>query len=279
MSDSYGEPTCLRYTHSGKYLVAGTSTSYVVVWDIETGRISRTMSVPQTPSAFRVSPPRVKDLDVSRDDTLVASVLGSGDIDLHYLSGVKDGRRLVPIKQAQLVAFSPKSDVVAVGLDRGGVQIFSVDTGESPGMIDGSDTPSGSSFESLLSFSFDGRWVLGAGVTGIRIWDTRESIKRTPKALRHDAKAASKLSDDGDVLIFTDRYGDVHVVMNCFDDSAVRHRVESLGHFNTFRIVGSVIVGLDSGFVEKCRFKVWKIASYDSPGTYRIDRMPDRVKR
>ncbi|KAG8907606.1 hypothetical protein FRB99_003301 [Tulasnella sp. 403] len=225
MSDNYGRPRCLKYSRSGKYLVAGTSTSHIVelqVWDVETGRISRTISVPLTQSTLDAPRTSVRGVEVSWDDTLVASVLDSGDIQLDYLGDVKDGRRLAPIRPAEVVAFSPKSDVVAVGLESGGVQIFSVDTGESLGMIDGS----GSAV--FLSFSSDGRWLLEAGWQGIRKWDAKESIKRTPKTIYDDLiGAASILSDDGDLLIFTDNLCRVYVRMNCFDDSAVNCHIGS----------------------------------------------------
>ncbi|KAG8902665.1 hypothetical protein FRB99_004281 [Tulasnella sp. 403] len=271
MSNSYGEPTCIEYSRSGKYLVAGTSTSYVVVWDVEMGQISRIISVPQTQSTPDDSQTGMKKVDVSWDDTLVASVLESSNIHLDSLGDVRDGRRLVPIERAQVVTFSPKSDVVAVGLVGGGVQIFSVDTGESLGMINGPETPV------FLCFSSDGRWLLDAGWEGIRKWDTRELTKRTPKTIYNERpiRAASMPSDDDDMFAFTDYSREVYVRMNWFDDSAVNHHVGSLPFGSLVKHAGPAIVGLEQRPGSSDRFRVWKVASYDSPGTYRLDPMLD----
>ncbi|KAG8898598.1 hypothetical protein FRB99_007333 [Tulasnella sp. 403] len=265
LPNEYGKPTCLKYSRSGKYFVVGTSVGYVIVWDIEAGQVS----------PFSFGPYGwVNDVDISWDDTRVASAPLDGSIRLTYLQDIEDGSRVLPHTEATLVAFSPMVDVLAVDLAFGGLQIFNVATGEILAILGGNVFATQS-----LSFSFDGRWLWEGGEEGIRTWDTRSLTQPTQEPAFYDnpVSTISMPPNSNAAVAFVDRNLGLYVRLNCFGDSPTSHKIGTLPthplHESEIDIEisadGSGVVATSLLFTEAVQ--IYRFAFYDSPGMYRID--------
>ncbi|KAG8904585.1 hypothetical protein FRB99_001503 [Tulasnella sp. 403] len=266
LASKWGVPTCVRLGRSGKHLVVGT-TKGLAVWKIEADKAS---------SPIFKSSQRVNSVDISWDDTLVASVSSDDTVRMYRLGALKDKRQIGPKNQAKVVAFSPTSDAIVVGLAGGGLQIFNTAKGAKLTTFGGNASAIHS-----LSFSSDGHWLVEQGEAGLRTWDTSELTKPTLKEGIHDGKVDRvSISPDSNTIALVDAEGRVYVRTNYPTESAVTREVGRVPSLPSDYSVGrrdvsvlgdgsGVAVGSEVSFPSQVR--IYKFASYDSPATYRID--------
>lgn len=131
-----------------------------------------------------------RSVDIARDDELVASVDANGVVEL-WTRGVEGGPKVLSggSGKATLAALSPSDEVVAVGTDKGPVDLWSVAKGAKPTLIKQLD---GHRDEiTAVSFSDDGSMLATADKRGaIRFWDMRGNEKGTARGELRDHRSA-----------------------------------------------------------------------------------------
>ncbi|KAG8902512.1 hypothetical protein FRB99_004386 [Tulasnella sp. 403] len=189
------------------------------------------------------------------------------------------------------------SDIIAAGLDNGGLQIFNAGTGESLAILGDEATIHS------LSFSSDGRWLMEEGGAGLRKWDISRLTKSNPEAIFHDEEIRGILVplDESGTVAVIDESHDMHIYTNCFGGPIIRHKIGSLprniirprcyhkglgqGDDDVKRLrmgirisahtANGVGLMVHSQVAHRTMFRVYNFGSYDYPGTYRFDSRPD----
>lgn len=155
--------TCVAFTPDGKQLVTGHDEgekdvpARITFWDVETGELKRTITVPGTEWMEFSLAPDGKRIAVIMDDHV--AVLDTSD-----------GARLLELRghseEVNGVAFSPDGDRIATCSDDSSVRIWDAGSGhELLKLMQGKDSP-----VKQVAFSPDGKHLSSAG-NRVKIWD------------------------------------------------------------------------------------------------------------
>ncbi len=131
-----------------------------------------------------------RSVDIARDDEMVASVDAVGVVEL-WTRGTDGGPKVLAgvSGKATLAVLSPSDEIVAVGTDKGPVDLFTVTKGSKPTLL---KTLEGHRDEiTALAFSDEGSMLATADKRGaIRFWDMRGNEKGKERGELRDHRSA-----------------------------------------------------------------------------------------
>ncbi|KAG8900061.1 hypothetical protein FRB99_006271, partial [Tulasnella sp. 403] len=111
-----GTPSVMQPSVSGKFFVVATTDNHIHVWGSD--------SVVQR-DTFIGHKDHIHGLDISCDDLFVASGSQDATVRLWYLNGEEKNNQILHVTHPVFcIDISPRSDIVAAGLQNGGIRVF-----------------------------------------------------------------------------------------------------------------------------------------------------------
>ena len=173
--------SALVFSPDGRWLVSGTQSGKIQMWDVATGEALIAFAEP----AAREDQGGVSAVAFSPDGTLLAAgahtqvhlwEVDTGNKFLSISTEHKRGNRIFHNYPEPLV-FSPDGAVLVNGLDHGTIQLWDVTTGDSIAVLDGHTQK-----VETLAFSPDGQTLVSTGEDGtILLWDWDEMLTDSSK--------------------------------------------------------------------------------------------------
>ncbi|KAG8905630.1 hypothetical protein FRB99_008532 [Tulasnella sp. 403] len=151
-----------KFSPSGNIFAIGNRKANVQVWNLHSGEAKTYPGLSGT----------IWSVDIAANDTFAVGASSAGKVCLWQLDG-HQGRTLSSnaTGDAFTVAISPKCDLVAAGLESGGVLIWDVQTGTLLTTL--ADT-----WVRYIQFSFDGSWLFWCNSHEVRRWEVAGVTKK-----------------------------------------------------------------------------------------------------
>lgn len=161
------------FSPDGKRFASGTWGGDVHLWNSETGEVLTTFlrAVPEKGDHNRDT---IRTLAFSSDGAMLA--VGSNFIRIHSLDGEKKIGFQKMRAQAEALIFSPDTNILAIGRNNGGIELWEITTGDQLTTLAGHTGQ-----VETLTFSPDSKTLVSTGQDGtILVWDWDEVLKDSP---------------------------------------------------------------------------------------------------
>jgi WD40 repeat protein len=238
----------LVFSGDGKVIATGSapnSSNKVAAWDVETGKLLGEFPAEQCIQVSAILSPDGKTLatfgyHISNPKTAEeVRKPGPGQtIQFWDIANVKERSRIV-IDDAsansfiQEVAYSPNGKMIAVLIRNESIQLYDVESGKRIHRLGGRRSTS------LLSFTSDGKELLGAGYDGSLIrWDVETGKRLSVSETSSSGAAAVVITADGRVL----QWGKKEQAFRLWDVKAAKALISEEGHV---RGIGTIVYSPD----------------------------------
>ncbi|KAG8901227.1 hypothetical protein FRB99_005468 [Tulasnella sp. 403] len=259
------------FSPSGRFFALSDTSHNVQLWDLNSESLCKT---------FTGQVASVMGIDISSDDTFVASAASNGVIRVWYFGG--EEQKPVVLKtdfrdSPSAIAISPECDLVVAGTNRGGVHIWDIKTKSLTTTLPGRNFVA-------VRFSPDGSWLLGANTGGeVKRWDVpaiRQKKTDVPCSVAHlkdeQAGYSPSISQDNTwTVALSTAEGEVHMIR--FGEGEPKPTVignvpaAATGRRVSSGPVSNKATGLVVGFArDGGRAIVYKYASWDYAGAYLV---------